>query len=132
MLACRPLNLGVKFVTIGEKEFLIDLEEKMNFSFLIIIAVMVGLTWFMQRGQKKQVAQRQNLLDAMKAGDEVITIGGLHGLLHELDTEAATVTLDCEGVYLVFDRAAVKTVKPAAAIAEKTEESQDTAVISEE
>jgi preprotein translocase subunit YajC len=53
-------------------------------------------------------------------------------LLHELDTEAATVTLDCEGVYLVFDRAAVKTVKPAAAIAEKTEESQDTAVISEE
>ncbi|MBS7578265.1 MULTISPECIES: preprotein translocase subunit YajC [unclassified Enterococcus] len=89
--------------------------------FIIIIVAMVGLMWFMQRGQKKQAQQRQELLNNMKPGDEIVTIGGLHGVLSELDETNSTITLDCEGVYLEFDRAAVKTVKPSAVGTESIE-----------
>ncbi|MCH4167849.1 MAG: preprotein translocase subunit YajC [Streptococcaceae bacterium] len=99
--------------------------------FIIIIVAMVGLMWFMQRGQKKQAQERQELLNNMKPGDEIITIGGLHGVLSELDEANNTITLDCEGVYLEFDRAAVKTVKPSTSATESVE-IDETVVASDE
>lgn len=55
----------------------------------------------------------------MKVGDSVVTIGGLHGVISEINNNDKTVTLDCEGIYLVFDRSSIRTVKsgvrPAAA-----------------
>jgi len=66
----------------------------------------------MSRSQKKQQQERKNLLENMKAGDEVVTIGGLHGVLSEVNTEKSTVIIDCEGIFLEFDRSAIRTVKP--------------------
>ena len=43
--------------------------------------------------------QRQ-LLDSMKPGDSVVTIGGLHGVVSEIDNDKRTVVLDCEGIFL--------------------------------
>lgn len=78
---------------------------------LLIPIVLVGVMWFfMSRSTKKQQQERQNTLNAMKAGDDVITIGGLHGVLSEVNDK--TVVLDCEGIYLEFEKSAVKTVKP--------------------
>ena len=71
-----------------------------------------GYLLIMSRTQKKQQQERQNLLDSMKAGDEVVTIGGLHGVVSEIDETNRTVVLDCEGIFLEYDRAAIKTVKP--------------------
>lgn len=80
-----------------------------------LILVMGGMMFFMSRSQKKQQAQRQQLLDSMQPGSEVVTIGGLYGIVHEVDKEKGTVTLDCEGIYLEFERGAIKTVKAPAA-----------------
>ena len=44
--------------------------------------------------------------------DSVVTIGGLHGVVSEIDNDKRTVVLDCEGIFLEYDRAAIKTVKP--------------------
>lgn len=90
--------------------------------YLILLIAMVGMWFFMSRSQKKQQKERQNQLDSMKTGDQVVTIGGLHGVLSEIDTEKRTVTIDCEGIYLVFDRAAIRTVKPAVSLTGATEE----------
>ena len=73
---------------------------------------LLAMWYFMSRTQKKQQQERQNLLDSMKPGDEVVTIGGLHGVVSEIDNEKRTVVLDCEGIFLEYDRAAIKTVKP--------------------
>ncbi|MCB6528579.1 preprotein translocase subunit YajC [Enterococcus avium] len=90
-----------------------------NFSMIILLVLMLGMFFFMNRSQKKQQQERQNLLDAMKVGDSVVTIGGLHGVISEINNSDKTVTLDCEGIYLIFDRASIRTVKsgvrPAAA-----------------
>ncbi|MDR1606670.1 MAG: preprotein translocase subunit YajC [Streptococcaceae bacterium] len=82
--------------------------------FLILIVVFGVMMWFMQRSQKKAAAQRQAQLDNMQPGSEIVTIGGLHGILASIDKEKGTIELDAEGVILTFDRAAVKTVKTAA------------------
>ncbi|EQC55272.1 preprotein translocase subunit YajC, partial [Lactococcus cremoris subsp. cremoris TIFN5] len=76
--------------------------------------------------QKKQQSKRQEQLDAMQPGSEIVTIGGLHGILSSIDSAKGTIELDCEGVILTFDRAAVKTVKssvtPEATVVEETVE----------
>ncbi|MDR2465388.1 MAG: preprotein translocase subunit YajC [Streptococcaceae bacterium] len=77
---------------------------------IIIIVVMVAMMFFMNRKQKAQQQQRIDELNRMTKGDAIVTIGGLHGLLHEVDEANGTITLDCEGVFLVFDRNSIKTV----------------------
>lgn len=63
---------------------------------LVMFVALLGMWFFMSRTQKKQQQERQNLLDSMKAGDEVVTIGGLHGVVSEIDETNRTVVLDCE------------------------------------
>lgn len=87
---------------------------------LVMFVVLLGMWFFMSRSQKKQQQERQSLLDSMKQGDEVVTIGGLHGVVSEVDNEKRTVVLDCEGIFLEYDRAAIKTVKPGTAMVNDT------------
>ncbi|MGF2168772.1 preprotein translocase subunit YajC [Enterococcus casseliflavus] len=79
---------------------------------LFMLVALVAMWFFMSRSQKKQQQERKNLLENMKAGDKVVTIGGLHGVLSEVNTEKSTVIIDCEGIFLEFDRSAIRTVKP--------------------
>lgn len=83
-----------------------------NYTFLIMLALMLGLMFFMQRSQKKQAQKRRESLNKLQKGYEVITIGGLYGTVDEVDTEKRTIVLDVDGVYLTFELAAIKTVLP--------------------
>lgn len=85
--------------------------------FLGFLLLMMGMLFFMQRQQKKQQQQRTEALDALAKGDEIVTIGGLHGLVDAVDKEKKTVDIDCEGVILTFDRQAIRTFnKPSAEV----------------
>lgn len=79
-------------------------------SFIFPLILLAGMMFFMTRSQKKQQNERQSLLDSMKVGDKIVTIGGLHGVVFEFKEEDKTVCIDCEGIILEFDRAAIKTV----------------------
>ncbi|MDR0298637.1 MAG: preprotein translocase subunit YajC [Streptococcaceae bacterium] len=78
-------------------------------TFLPIIVIMVAMMWFMQRSQKKQAQKRQEQLNTMAVGDSVVTIGGLHGIIGAIDETLKTVEINCEGVILTFDKAAIRT-----------------------
>lgn len=85
----------------------------MNYSGIILIVVMVALMYFLMiRPQQRQRKQQQDMVSRMKKGDQVITIGRLHGTIDEVNNENKTVVLDCEGIYLTFDIAAIATVLP--------------------
>lgn len=76
--------------------------------------LMMGVMWFiMIRPQQKQAKQRKSMLDNMQPGNHVVTIGGLHGVIDEVNRAKQTVVLDCEGVYLTFNLSAISTVKEA-------------------
>lgn len=87
-----------------------------NFSFLIIIILMFVVMYFtMIRPGKKQQNERQKMLSGMKKGDRIVTIGGLHGVIDSIDTAAGTVVVDADGIFLTFNRTAIRDVHPAEA-----------------
>ena len=71
------------------------------------IVVAGGAFWFFGRKQRQRAKEIQAQREAMKIGDKVVTIGGLHGVIDNIDTVNKTVDLDCEGVILTFERAAI-------------------------
>lgn len=103
-----------------------------------MLVVLVGMIWFMQRSQKKQAQERQNQLKALAKGDEIVTIGGLYGVVDEVDEDNQKMVLDIDGVYLTFELSALKrvinrteqgTVEPETTVIE--EETEAEAVVEE-
>ncbi|WP_054690019.1 preprotein translocase subunit YajC [Fructilactobacillus florum] len=80
-------------------------------SSIIILVVLFGLMYFfMIRPQKKQQQKHRETLQTMKKGDQVVTIGGLHGTVDSIDRDQKLVSLDCDGVYLRFNLGAIAKV----------------------
>ena len=82
---------------------------------LVILLYIVGLGalwWFIGRKQRQRTKELQEQMNALKAGDHIVTIGGLHGIVHYIDTVAQTVEIDCDGIYLTFERRAIHHVVP--------------------
>lgn len=84
-----------------------------NIIFLVFIILMfVGMYFLSIRPQKKMQAKRAEMLQNMKKGDKVVTIGGMKGKIDEINMDSKETVLDIDGVYLTFDIAAIKKVEP--------------------
>ena len=66
--------------------------------------------FFMIRPQQKQRKEHQEMMNELHPGDEVVTIGRMHGKIDSINKADRTVTLDCEGIYLTFDMVAIARV----------------------
>ncbi len=84
-------------------------------STLIMFALIFVIFYFMLiRPQQKRNKDRQAMLDGIKKGDKVVTSGGLHGKVVNIDEK--TVLLDVgDNIKLKFDRSAVNAVTREAA-----------------
>jgi preprotein translocase subunit YajC len=78
-----------------------------NVTFLISLVLMVAIFYFLLiRPQQRRVRQQRQLVESLRVGDEVITIGGMFGTILEMDDE--TITLDAgAGMRLKYLRQAV-------------------------
>lgn len=80
----------------------------MGMGTIIYFVVILGLMYFLIiRPQRKRQKEHTDMMAGMAVGDEAVTIGGLHGVIDEIDEAKNTVTLNCEGIYLEFDRRAI-------------------------
>ncbi|MBF0787216.1 MULTISPECIES: preprotein translocase subunit YajC [unclassified Streptococcus] len=75
----------------------------MQYLFPLIMVAMLGFMMFSQRKQQKK---RMEALNQIKKGDEIITIGGLYGIVDEINDQK--VVLDVDGIYLTFERSAIR------------------------
>ncbi|MCZ9310479.1 preprotein translocase subunit YajC [Weissella koreensis] len=96
----------------------------MSQSLLIFVAFIALMYFMMIRPQQKTAKKRQSMLNEIKPGTEIVTIGGLHGKIDSLDKD--TFSLDADGVFLTFERSAIRTVvenkdKDAAEVVETTD-----------
>ena len=95
----------------------------------IFPVLMLALLGWMMFSQRKQQQNRANELSKIQKGDEIVTIGGLYGIVDEINDQK--VVLDIDGIYLTFDRSAIRsrvseaapTAEVETAIEESTEES---------
>ena len=69
--------------------------------------LMGGIFYFMLwRPQKKEQQKRQDLLNSLKEGDEIITIGGIYGKIKAISEKRVKVEV-AEGVVIEMARNAV-------------------------
>jgi len=96
-------------------------------SFLPIILI-IGIFYFLiLRPQSKKQKETQKMLQALKKGDRVVTIGGIHGVIQTVRESTVIIKVD-DNVKLEFNRGAVSTVSSQAkeekeAIEDKNESS---------
>ena len=95
------------------------LEEPANnnnwFSWVLIgvlVVVMVVVMVLMNRRSKKQRQEAEDLINAVKPGNKVKTIGGVCGIVVEVDAEENTFVLETGSeskgkCYMKFDRQAI-------------------------
>jgi len=76
----------------------------------IFFALIFVIFYFMiLRPQQKRAKERQKMLDALKKGDKIVTSGGLHGKIVNVDDK--TVLLDVgDNVKLKVDRSAINVI----------------------
>jgi preprotein translocase subunit YajC len=75
----------------------------------MMILLFVMFYFLLIRPQQRQRKEQQARINALQAGDRVITTAGIHGLVHHIKERTVTVKV-AEGVMLEFDKAAVATV----------------------
>ncbi|MEO5979631.1 MAG: preprotein translocase subunit YajC [Chryseolinea sp.] len=76
------------------------------FQFVVFGAIIVVFYFFMIRPQQKKAKEAKKFVDEIKKGDYVVTIGGAHGYVGEL--EGDTFVLEVEkGGRIRFNKSAV-------------------------
>ncbi|MCL2167826.1 MAG: preprotein translocase subunit YajC [Lentimicrobiaceae bacterium] len=73
---------------------------------LMLGAIILVFYFFMIRPQQKKQKQMTNFRDALKRGDKIVTIGGIHGKI--TDVQESTFIIEVEdGTKLRIEKAAV-------------------------
>ena len=77
-----------------------------------LVLIFIVFYFFMIRPQQKKQKDREKVLDSLKRGDKVITIGGIHGVVAGIDTEKKTVLVQVnDSTKITFDRTAVANIE---------------------
>ena len=81
---------------------------------LILLLAMLVLLWaLLIRPQRSRQRQQQEVLSAVEPGDEIITVGGLYGIVQEIDEEDDLIVEVADAVHVRIARRAVAgVVKP--------------------
>jgi len=79
------------------------------FSFLPLVLIVAIFYFLMIRPQNKKQKETQKMLAALKKGDRVVTIGGIHGVIQSVKESTVIVKVD-ESTKLEFNRSAIASV----------------------
>ena len=74
--------------------------------FILMFAIFYFL---LIRPQQKKQRQRGSMLNALKKGDKVVTVGGLHGTIAEISDDTVVIKVN-DVTKLTFDRSSVNNV----------------------
>ncbi len=90
-------------------------------SLLLLGLMIVAFYFVLIRPQQRRLKQHQSLVESLAPGDEVVTIGGLHGTVERLDDAIIWLSIS-PGTTVKFSRQAVsRKVAPEVDTAEEAE-----------
>ena len=104
-----PLFLGVEEGTAnGISNFF------KNYGFILILVVLLVVMFvFSSRSQKKRQKQYQNMVDSLKPGTRVRTIGGIFGTVTSVKDDIVIVSVGPDKSRLVFSKQAIASIEDA-------------------
>jgi preprotein translocase subunit YajC len=74
---------------------------------VVVIILLVALFWLLVlRPQRRQAAEQQELIDSLEPGDEIVSAGGLFGVITSIDGDELHVEI-ADGLVVRMARGAV-------------------------
>ena len=81
---------------------------------LLPFVLIIGVMWFLMiRPQKKKEKAVKAMLDALKVGDRVLTIGGIYGTVTGVKDDQVIIAVGVQKTTMNMARWAIKTVEDA-------------------
>lgn len=81
-----------------------------SFGPLIMIGLMFVVMWVvMIRPQQKRQKEQQNMINAIKKGDQVVTIGGLHAKVNSIGEKTVSLKIG-DTQFLTFEKSSIAKV----------------------
>ena len=77
---------------------------------LIFVAIIAIFYFFMIRPQNKKQKETRKMLEALKKGDRVVTIGGIHGTIQSVKEQTVIIKID-DNTKVEFSRSAVSNIE---------------------
>ncbi len=74
--------------------------------FLPLILIGIVFYFFMIRPQTKKMKDQKNFIEAIKKGDKVVTIGGIHGKIADINEDTYLLEIE-NGVKMKIDKVSV-------------------------
>ncbi|MEZ0607012.1 preprotein translocase subunit YajC [Fibrella sp. WM1] len=85
---------------------LLQAQSSQYFTIALWIGVLGVMYFFMIRPQQQKQKDQKNFVSNLKKGDNVVTIGGLHGKIVAVEGTTVVVEVD-RGVKLTFEKSAI-------------------------
>lgn len=74
-----------------------------------VVAMILIFYFFLIRPQKKQEKETKKMLEALKKGDKIVTIGGVYGTISSVKDNTVVIKVD-ENTKIEFSKTAVSRV----------------------
>jgi len=89
------------------QSILLQATEGGNYSSLILLAgIAIVFYFFMIRPQQKKQKEQKKFLEEIKRGDQVVTIGGIHGKILSVEGDKVIMEID-KGVKIVMSKSSI-------------------------
>jgi preprotein translocase subunit YajC len=76
-------------------------------SLILIGGMLVVMYFFMFRPQQKKAKEQKVFREGLKKGDNVVTIGGLHGKIASIETDDTVIVEVDKGIRLKFEKGSI-------------------------
>lgn len=67
----------------------------------------VVMYFFMIRPQQKKAKEQKLFRESLKKGDEIVTLGGLHGVIYSVESNDTVVVEVDKGIKLTFEKSSI-------------------------
>lgn len=88
------------------------------------VVIIVIFYFFLIRPQNKKQKETQKMIDALKKGDKIVTIGGIHGVISSTKEKTVVVKVD-DNTKIEFSRTAIASVESDKPASEEKPQAQE-------
>jgi preprotein translocase subunit YajC len=75
--------------------------------YILIGGIVVVFYFFMIRPQQRRQREQRNFLKQIEKGEQLITIGGIHGKVYEVAEDTVTLEIDSKGSKVTVSKGAI-------------------------